>query len=524
MAAELDCSDGRFADNGRLLFEAATKNDVAELRRLLYERVGPDDYKTEHGTTALIAAASAGHVEAVSELLQGGADAQLANSFKETAIDLARLNKWPKVVAVLPGGTHDFNSINTKREPCRQCERVVGAGRAGLFCKNCTICKECGLRFVCGKGGGGSPAGTHRRPSLGGGGRRPSLPNAIPGRRPSLTGGGSFRRPSIGISDGPDMQSFAGVGDSSSGGSPSVNPAKPTLAGKVKEKAKVVRAHSLTSMRSTERRPSVTVTYDSPEVLAAREATRREEKEATTRKKTEQLRRGKLSRIAHAIKRAGSKKSMSGGGGPPSAVDDDDDDGPGRATTTRKGSGPSIHDDGVRAAGAAEAAAYRRSSLCSASSSDEEGGGPTMADAAAAAANTTPGQGRRSSSSSASSSDEEGRPTMAEAAAAAAAERGIGAGVSDSQASASAAVPGVSRPVLLTTEAAGPSSLGSSPSPGRPNSALARARASNSAKGLRAGDMSKSPSPLSVAKGAVRRTLSFEKKKKERGQRFVDEE
>ena len=113
---------------------------------------------------------------------------------------------------------------------------------------------------------------------------------------------------------------------------------------------------------------------------------------------------------------------------------------------------------------------------------------------------------------------------MAEAAAAAAAERGIGAGVSDSQGAASAAVPGVSRPVLLTTEAAGPSSLGSSPSPGRPNSALARARASNSAKGLRAGDVSKSPSPLSVAKGAVRRTLSFEKKKKERGQRFVDEE
>ena len=37
-------------------------------------------------------------------------------------------------------------------------------------------------------------------------------------------------------------------------------------------------------------------------------------------------------------------------------------------------------------------------------------------------------------------------------------------------------------------------------------------------------DASKSPSPLSVAKGAVRRTLSFEKKKKERGQRFVDEE
>ena len=44
-----------------------------------------------------------------------------------------------------------------------------------------------------------------------------------------------------------------------------------------------------------------------------------------------------------------------------------------------------------------------------------------------------------------------------------------------------------------------------------PNSALARARASNSAKGLRAGsftDASKSPSPLSVA--ALRRHLIHE--------------
>ena len=53
------------------------------------------------------------------------------------------------LVAILPGGSHDFSRVNENKYPCRICLKVVGVGREGLFCSACYVCHGCGLSNTC---------------------------------------------------------------------------------------------------------------------------------------------------------------------------------------------------------------------------------------------------------------------------------------------------------------------------------------------------------------------------------------
>ena len=57
--------------------------------------------------------------------------------------------KHAKVLALLPGGLHDFDHVNAKSTPCISCQRVVGAGRAGVFCIACRRCRACAESLEC---------------------------------------------------------------------------------------------------------------------------------------------------------------------------------------------------------------------------------------------------------------------------------------------------------------------------------------------------------------------------------------
>ena len=331
---------------------------------------------------------------------------------------------------------------------------------------------------------------------------------------------------------------------------------EPTLAGKVKKKAKVVdhlpRGNDGSNMRPGRRHRLAR------SVLAAREARGRlgpDEKEATIaalgRRRSTRRAAGEL---AHRPRDqcAGSKKSM-GGGDAPAPASSTTDDAAARATTPATAgprSGPSIpgrradaapSDDGAASCSRCARHAARR--WCARRSPRlDEGGGDSMEDAARGA--PTPPRPRASLSRIESVAGS--KKSMGDDAAAV--DNGGGGGRRrDAQGPRarrrrrqprwqprSSAVPGVGAPVLLTTDsvASGPasSSLGSSPSP----SARARARVKAGPPlwgrrrrgSARAGH---SPMPRSRRRRCrwrrgVRRTLSFEKKKKERGQRFVDEE
>ena len=108
-----------------------------------------DALASDKGTTALMLAAGAGHAEVVALLLAAGCDPSLRNQFGDTALKMAAAAKHAKVLALLPGGLHDFDHVNAKSTPCISCQRVVGAGRAGVFCIACRRCRACAESLEC---------------------------------------------------------------------------------------------------------------------------------------------------------------------------------------------------------------------------------------------------------------------------------------------------------------------------------------------------------------------------------------
>lgn len=134
---------------GELLWKAIDGKDHAMAAHLLSTGVKPDTHKTEHGTTALLRAAEKGDVPGIVMLLKHGADPAHKNRFKETALSLARARNHADAARALPGGTHKTDKPNTAKVPCAKCGRVVGLGRAGLWCSRCSLCSVCATHVAC---------------------------------------------------------------------------------------------------------------------------------------------------------------------------------------------------------------------------------------------------------------------------------------------------------------------------------------------------------------------------------------
>ena len=164
------------AATSTLLLEAAELGDLAAVQRALADGASAS-VSTSFGTGALSLAASKGHTAVVEALLRAGADAAAKNSFGETALDLATQAGHGACAKLLPGGSHNFGKLNARGAPCARCGKVVGRGRAGLWCASCGTCKECALATVC---GAASPSrrsfGFGRRSSASGGERSPASP------------------------------------------------------------------------------------------------------------------------------------------------------------------------------------------------------------------------------------------------------------------------------------------------------------------------------------------------------------
>ena len=137
----------RFYASG--LIEAAEAGQLEEVEQALSRGI-PVNSQTKHGTTALMKACEKGHLDIIRKLLAAGADAAVTNHFGETAATLAAASNQPEAARLLPGGTHDYSEPNAEGKPCRQCFKVVGVGREGLFCRCCSLCKECGKKTACG--------------------------------------------------------------------------------------------------------------------------------------------------------------------------------------------------------------------------------------------------------------------------------------------------------------------------------------------------------------------------------------
>ena len=137
----------RFYASG--LIEAAEAGQLEEVEQALSRGI-PVNSQTKHGTTALMKACEKGHLDIIRKLLAAGADAAVTNHFGETAATLAAASNQPEAARLLPGGTHDYSEPNAEGKPCRQCFKVVGVGREGLFCRCCSLCKDCGKKTACG--------------------------------------------------------------------------------------------------------------------------------------------------------------------------------------------------------------------------------------------------------------------------------------------------------------------------------------------------------------------------------------
>jgi hypothetical protein len=136
----------RFYASG--LIEAAEAGQLEEVEQALSRGI-PVNSQTKHGTTALMKACEKGHLDIIRKLLAAGADAAVTNHFGETAATLAASSNQPEAARLLPGGTHDYSEPNAEGKPCRQCFKVVGVGREGLFCSACYVCHGCGLSNTC---------------------------------------------------------------------------------------------------------------------------------------------------------------------------------------------------------------------------------------------------------------------------------------------------------------------------------------------------------------------------------------
>ena len=116
------------------------------VQKILGEGTHPDDYVSPHGTTALLRAVETGQAKVVAALLEAGASPSVRNEMGEEPLSLALSKGHKAIVKLLPGGTHDLSSLNTKKVACITCGKVVGVGRPGMWCAGCKRCKNCGLR------------------------------------------------------------------------------------------------------------------------------------------------------------------------------------------------------------------------------------------------------------------------------------------------------------------------------------------------------------------------------------------
>ena len=158
------------------LMEAVQLGDLPAAQALISLGQEPDKCVTEFGSTPLMEAAALGLVDMVKLLLEKGAEPGRRNKFGDTAYSKATEAGHQAVAALLPGGTHNFGNLNTKRVACKLCGKVVGTGRAGTFCTGCSLCKPCAMSVQCQsskKGGVGSKL-LARRPSFGRGNSRSS--------------------------------------------------------------------------------------------------------------------------------------------------------------------------------------------------------------------------------------------------------------------------------------------------------------------------------------------------------------
>ena len=118
------------------------------VQKILGEGTHPDDYVSPHGTTALLRAVETGQAKVVAALLEAGASPSVRNEMGEEPLSLALSKGHKAIVKLLPGGTHDLSSLNTKKVACITCGKVVGVGRPGMWCAGCKRCKNCGLDVV----------------------------------------------------------------------------------------------------------------------------------------------------------------------------------------------------------------------------------------------------------------------------------------------------------------------------------------------------------------------------------------
>ena len=94
------------------LCDAAGKNNIAEVRRLLDDGADPNQVGVK-GTTALMFAAIAGHSQIVKALLDGGANPNQANTDGHTALIAAVVVGHSQIVKILLAGGANRNQANT---------------------------------------------------------------------------------------------------------------------------------------------------------------------------------------------------------------------------------------------------------------------------------------------------------------------------------------------------------------------------------------------------------------------------
>ena len=73
------------SDKHKELYDASLNGDDARVAQLLEDGVKPDEYKDDDGYTALQRAATRGHHEIVSKLIDARADLNIQSTFGNTA-------------------------------------------------------------------------------------------------------------------------------------------------------------------------------------------------------------------------------------------------------------------------------------------------------------------------------------------------------------------------------------------------------------------------------------------------------
>ena len=106
------------SDKHKELYDASLEGDDARVAQLLEDGVEPDEYKDDDGYTALQRAATRGHHEIVSRLINAGADLNIQNNYENTALHWAAFYEHNEVTSRLLEAGADLNIQNKDGKSC----------------------------------------------------------------------------------------------------------------------------------------------------------------------------------------------------------------------------------------------------------------------------------------------------------------------------------------------------------------------------------------------------------------------